>query len=198
MHRWWSTGDDLFAVAYQGRVARLARETGQIDLGARPVELPRPGAWMTTRSTSPPPMAIWCALDRQTGAEQWHAEGARAAPAVGAGGLSRPCRGRPTSSGFVHWFDRDGDLRARQWLVGGRIAITCKGMPIAARQQSAGRRRRSAAGVHRSRRAQRVARAAARGAAAPQLRSQPWAAACCRSSRSSAGRMSASRRCSMR
>jgi outer membrane protein assembly factor BamB len=105
-------GDELFAVAYQGRVARLTRDTGQIDW-ARDLS--------SYRGLAVDANAVYVAtaegdlvrLDRRTGSEQWRQKSLERRQ------LSVPVvyRGRVVVAdfaGFVHWFDAaTGDPIAR-------------------------------------------------------------------------------------
>lgn len=113
-------GDELFAVGYQGRVARLARDSGQV-LWARDLSSHR-GLAVTGD-------AIYVAtseghvvrLDRRTGTEKWRQK------ALLRRGLSAPAvvDGRVVVGdydGVVHWLDaEDGHFLARS-KAGGRIS----------------------------------------------------------------------------
>ena len=105
-------GEDLFAVAYQGRVARMSRENGQIvwarDLSSfRGLAVDADAVYVATAEGD------LVRLDRRTGAEQWRVKTLErrqlSAPAV--------YRGRVVvadMSGYVHWFDAaTGDPLAR-------------------------------------------------------------------------------------
>jgi len=105
-------GDELFAVAYQGRVARLARDSGQIDWARdlssfRGLAVDANAVYVSTAEGD------LVRLDRRTGSEQWRQKSLErrqlSAPAV--------YRGRVVVAdfaGFVHWFDvATGDPIAR-------------------------------------------------------------------------------------
>jgi outer membrane protein assembly factor BamB len=109
-------GDDLFAVAYQGRVARLARETGQI-LWARDLS--------SFRGLAVDGNAVYVAtaegdvvrLDRATGAEQWRQKTLERRQ------LSAPVvyRGRVVVAdlgGVVHWLDAASGTELARHSVG--------------------------------------------------------------------------------
>lgn len=113
-------GDDLFAVGYQGRVARIARDSGQV-LWARDLS--------SYRGLAVSGEAIYVAtsegyvvrLDRRTGTEKWRqkalARRSLSAPAVVDG---RVVVG--DYDGVVHWLDaEDGHFLARS-KAGGRIS----------------------------------------------------------------------------
>ena len=91
-------GDDVFAVGYQGRVARLARDSGQLLVVARPVELPRArhrrgrGLRLDARGRAS------CACGRRTGVEMWRQDALRVAD----------CRPRRWSATLVVVGDFDG------------------------------------------------------------------------------------------
>jgi outer membrane protein assembly factor BamB len=113
-------GDELFAVAYQGRVARLARDSGQV-LWARDLSSYR-GLAVTADavyvSTSDGDVVR---LDRRTGAETWRQK------ALARRGLSAPAVVGDSVivgdyAGVVHWLDAaDGHFLARA-KTGGRIS----------------------------------------------------------------------------
>ncbi len=70
-------GDDVFAVAFQGRAVRLARDTG-LDRSGRAGSSSYRGLAVdlkTGRLRIHRRRRRWCKLDRRTGAEQWRAEG---------------------------------------------------------------------------------------------------------------------------
>jgi outer membrane protein assembly factor BamB len=105
-------GEELFAVAYQGRVARLSRENGQIDW-ARDLS--------SFRGLAVDANAVYVAtaegdlvrLDRRTGVEQWRQKSLErrqlSAPAVYLGRVVVA-----DMAGIVHWFDAaTGDPLAR-------------------------------------------------------------------------------------
>ena len=116
-------GDDLFAVAYQGRVARLARETGQV-IWARDLS--------SYRGLAVDDNAVYIV---NCGWRCWCVWTARTAPSSGARRrwqrrqLSAPViyRGRVVVAdvdGLVHWLDpATGDFIARA-RVGSRSAAT--------------------------------------------------------------------------
>jgi outer membrane protein assembly factor BamB len=105
-------GDDLFAVAYQGRVARLSRDSGQIgwarDLSSyRGLAVDANAVYVSTAEGD------LVRLDRRTGIEQWRQKSLERRQ------LSAPVvyRGRIVVgdlAGVVHWFDAaTGDPIAR-------------------------------------------------------------------------------------
>lgn len=105
-------GEDLFAVAYQGRVARMSRENGQIvwarDLSSfRGLAVDENAVYVATADGD------LVRLDRRTGVEQWRVKTLERRQ------LSAPTvyRGRVVVAdlgGFVHWFDAaTGDPVAR-------------------------------------------------------------------------------------
>ena len=107
-----SDQDDLFASAYQGRVAKLVRETGQIewarDLSSfRGLAVDANAVYVSTADGD------LVRLDRRTGAEQWRVKTLERRQ------LSGPVvyRGRVVVgdfAGFLHWFDvATGDPIAR-------------------------------------------------------------------------------------
>jgi outer membrane protein assembly factor BamB len=105
-------GDDLFAVAYQGRVARLARENGQIvwarDLSSfRGLAVDANAVYVSTAEGDV------VRLDRRTGTEQWRQKSLErrqlSAPVVYGGRIVVA-----DLAGLVHWIDAsNGDLLAR-------------------------------------------------------------------------------------
>ncbi|HEY2418027.1 MAG TPA: outer membrane protein assembly factor BamB [Steroidobacteraceae bacterium] len=109
-------GDDLFAVAYQGRVARLTRESGQIvwarDLSSyRGLAVDGDAVYVATAEGDV------VRLDRRTGAEQWRLKTLERRQ------LSAPVvyRGRVVVadlSGIVHWFDAANGVELARHSVG--------------------------------------------------------------------------------
>jgi outer membrane protein assembly factor BamB len=113
-------GDDLYAVGYQGRVARIARDSGQV-MWARDLSSYR-GLAVTAD-------AVYVAasdgsvvrLDRRTGTEKWRQK------ALARRGLSAPAVVGDRVvvgdyDGVVHWLDaEDGHFLARS-KAGGRIS----------------------------------------------------------------------------
>jgi outer membrane protein assembly factor BamB len=105
-------GEDLFAVAYQGRVARLSRENGQIvwarDLSSfRGLTVDANAVYVSTSEGD------LVRLDRRTGTEQWRQKSLErrqlSAPVVYGGRVVVA-----DFAGFVHWFDAaTGDPLAR-------------------------------------------------------------------------------------
>lgn len=96
-------GDDLFAIAYQGRVARIVRDSGQIvwarDLsGYRGLAVDANSVYVTTAEGDV------VSLDRRTGTEQWRQKGLErrqlSAPAIYGGRIVVA-----DLSGLVHWLD---------------------------------------------------------------------------------------------
>ena len=115
-------GEDLFAVAYQGRVARMARENGQIvwarDLSSfRGLAVDQDAVYVSTAEGD------LVRLDRRTGLEQWRVKTLERRQ------LSAPTlyRGRVVVAdmgGFVHWFDiATGDPVAR-YLIGKKNRVS--------------------------------------------------------------------------
>jgi outer membrane protein assembly factor BamB len=113
-------GDDLFAVAYQGHVARLARETGQVVWRRE---------WSSYRGLAVDPSSLYISsadgtvarLERASGTVQWQqqvlARRELTAPAVSGG---RVVVG--DLDGYLHWFDEgDGAYLARAKAGSGRI-----------------------------------------------------------------------------
>jgi outer membrane protein assembly factor BamB len=105
-------GDDLFAVAFQGRVAHLSRESGQVlwarDLSSfRGLAVEANAVYVSTAEGD------LVRLDRRTGTEQWRQKSLQRRQ------LSEPTlyRGRVVVAdldGIVHWFDAaTGDPVAR-------------------------------------------------------------------------------------
>lgn len=116
-------GEDLFAVAYQGHVARLTRETGQILWKHE---------WSSYRGLAVDGNALYITsadgvlarLDRSTGAVQWQQKmlvrRELTAPAVLAGRVVVA-----DLDGYVHWFDgTDGAYLARVSAGKGRVSNT--------------------------------------------------------------------------
>jgi outer membrane protein assembly factor BamB len=96
-------GDDLFAIAFQGRVARIVRDSGQIvwarDLsGYRGLAVDANSVYVTTAEGDV------VSLDRRTGTEQWRQKGLErrqlSAPAIYGGRIVVA-----DFSGLVHWLD---------------------------------------------------------------------------------------------
>jgi outer membrane protein assembly factor BamB len=114
-------GEDLFAVAYQGRVARLARENGQIvwarDLSSfRGLAVDANAVYVSTAEGDV------VRLDRRTGAEQWRQKSLErrqlSAPVVYGGRVVVA-----DLAGMVHWIDAaNGDLMARTSVGKQRIS----------------------------------------------------------------------------
>lgn len=115
-------GEDLFAVAYQGRVARMSRENGQIvwarDLSSfRGLAVDENAVYVATAEGD------LVRIDRRTGAEQWRVKTLERRQ------LSAPTvyRGRVVIAdlgGFVHWFDAaTGDPVAR-FLIGKKKRVS--------------------------------------------------------------------------
>ncbi len=131
-------GDDLFAVAYQGRVTRLARETGQViwarDMSSyRGLAVDDNAVYISTADGS------LVRLDRNNGTEQW------AQKALARRQLTAPVmyRGRVVladAGGVLHWIDpATGDFLARVQLgstVGRNGVVTSKGIAYKKRVSS--------------------------------------------------------------
>ena len=115
-------GEDLFAVAYQGRVARMSRENGQIvwarDLSSfRGLAVDENAVYVATAEGD------LVRIDRRTGAEQWRVKTLErrqlSAPTVYRGRVVVAALG-----GFVHWFDAaTGDPVAR-FLIGKKKRVS--------------------------------------------------------------------------
>ncbi len=107
-----SDGDDLFAAAYQGRVARLTRETGQ-TIWAHEISTYRGFAIDSEAVYVSTAEGDVVRLDRQTGAEQWRQKALRkralSAPVLFGGHVVVADK-----AGVVHWLDAaTGDFLAR-------------------------------------------------------------------------------------
>ena len=189
-------GDDLFAVAYQGRVARMDRATPGRSSGR--------ATCRATAGLPSMPQAVYVStadgdvvrLDRQNGAEQWRQKALEQPPAVGPGDLWRPRRGRRFAG--VRALARSCQWRFTRARAHGQEAHQCRTarQPMGCCWYSA-----TAASSALSARLQRRSLAPPCTSTANQGRAARASLryrACCRSSRSSAGRMSASPRCSMR
>ncbi len=121
------SGDDLFVVGYQGRIAMLARESGQIwwgrDLSShRGMAADDELLYVTTADSTV------VALRRRDGTEVWRQDQllrrAVSAPALAAGVLVAG-----DFDGYIHWLDAaSGRMLARSKASGGRISNT----PVAA------------------------------------------------------------------
>ncbi|MGH8129332.1 MAG: outer membrane protein assembly factor BamB [Steroidobacteraceae bacterium] len=114
-------GDDVFVVGYQGRVAMLALDSGQIwwgrDLSShRGLAADDDTLYVTTADSTV------VALRRRDGTEIWRQEGllrrSVTAPAISAGALVVG-----DFDGYVHWLDTtSGQMLARAKSGGGRIS----------------------------------------------------------------------------
>jgi outer membrane protein assembly factor BamB len=115
-----AAGDDLFAVAYQGRVVRMARDTGQVmwgrDLSSyRGLTVDADSVYVSTSEGE------LVRLDRSTGTEQWRQK------ALLRRMLSAPVEYNETIvvadlDGVVHFIDRgNGDFLARA-AAGARVS----------------------------------------------------------------------------
>ncbi len=109
-------GDDLFAVAYQGRVARLSRETGQIiwtrDLSSyRGLTVDANAVYVSSADGDV------VRLDRHTGAEQWRLKTLErrqlSAPVIYGGRVVVA-----DLSGIVHWLDAANGVELARHAVG--------------------------------------------------------------------------------
>jgi outer membrane protein assembly factor BamB len=132
-------GDDLFAVAFQGRVTRLARETGQViwarDLSSyRGLAADDNAVYISTADGN------LVRLDRKNGTEQWTQK------ALARRQLTAPViyRGRlvvADAGGVLHWLDpATGDFIARAQVgssVGRNTVISSKGVAYKKRVTSA-------------------------------------------------------------
>ena len=132
-------GDDLFAVAFQGRVTRLARETGQViwarDLSSyRGLAVDDNAVYVSTADGD------LVRLDRKNGTEQWTQK------ALVRRQLTAPVvyRGRivvADAGGVLHWLDpATGDFLARAQVgssVGRKTVVTSKGVAYKKRVSSA-------------------------------------------------------------
>jgi outer membrane protein assembly factor BamB len=124
-----AAGDDLFAVAYQGRVARIARETGQIiwarDLSSyRGLAVDDNALYVSTSDGE------LTRVDRSNGTEQWTqkslARRQLTAPAIYDGRVVVADAG-----GVVHWLDpANGEFLARAEIgkAVGRKPVQSKGI----------------------------------------------------------------------
>jgi len=120
-------GQDIFVVGYQGRIAMLARDSGQIWWGRelsshRGLAADDLNLYVTTADSAV------VALRRRDGTEVWRQEQllrrAATAPALSGDALVVG-----DFEGYVHWFDTaSGQLLARGKASGGRIS----NMPISA------------------------------------------------------------------
>jgi len=131
-------GDDLFAVAFQGRVTRLARETGQViwarDLSSyRGLAVDDNAVYVSTADGD------LVRLDRKNGTEQWTQK------ALVRRQLTAPVvyRGRivvADAGGVLHWLDpATGDFLARAQVgssVGRKTVVTSKGVAYKKRVSS--------------------------------------------------------------
>ena len=131
-------GDDLFAVAFQGRVTRLARETGQViwarDLSSyRGLAVDDNAVYVSTADGD------LVRLDRKNGTEQWTQK------ALVRRQLTAPVvyRGRivvADAGGVLHWLDPGtGDFLARAQVgssVGRKTVVTSKGVAYKKRVSS--------------------------------------------------------------
>ena len=174
-HRCKSTVATCFAVGYQGRVAMLALDSGQIwwsrELSSyRGLALDDAQLYVSTADGSV------AAMRRSDGTVLWQQDGLKrrglSAPAVVGNAIVVG-----DFEGYLHWLDRDtGKFVAREHAAGERISAS----PVTQgdRRVRAGRRRQD----------RRVS----------QRRRVRGSLMCCRSSPSSVDRMSANRRCSMR
>jgi outer membrane protein assembly factor BamB len=130
-------GDDLFAVAYQGRVARLALETGQVvwarDLSSyRGLAVDDNSVYISTADGD------LVRVDRKNGTEQWDQK------ALERRQLTAPViyRGRlvvADGGGVLHWLDpATGDFlaRAEEGQSASRKPVTSKGIKLKRRISS--------------------------------------------------------------
>jgi outer membrane protein assembly factor BamB len=125
-------GDDLFAVAYQGRLTRLTRETGQVvwarDMSSyRGLAVDENAVYVSTADGNV------VRVDRKNGTEQWTQK------ALARRQLTAPViyRGRVVvadAGGILHWLDpATGDFIARAEAgksVGRNAAIASKGLAL--------------------------------------------------------------------
>jgi outer membrane protein assembly factor BamB len=132
-------GDDLFAVAYQGRVTRMARETGQLiwarDMSSyRGLAVDDNAVYISTADGNV------VRVDRKNGTEQWTQK------ALARRQLTAPViyRGRVVvadAGGVLHWLDpATGDFVARAQVgssVGRNSAISSKGIALKKRVSNA-------------------------------------------------------------
>lgn len=120
-------GQDIFVVGYQGRIAMLARDSGQIWWGRelsshRGLAADDVNLYVTTADSAV------VALRRRDGTEVWRQE-QLLRRAVTAPALSGDALVVADFEGYVHWFDAaSGQLLARGKVGGGRIS----NMPISA------------------------------------------------------------------
>lgn len=115
------SGEDVFVVGYQGRVAMLARGSGQIwwarDLSSyRGLDLDESSAFVSTAE------GAVVSVSRRDGSEQWRQDAMRLR------GLSAPAVDGDAVvvgdfEGYLHWIDRrSGELLARTKAGGDRIS----------------------------------------------------------------------------
>ena len=115
------SGDDVFAVGFQGRAAMLARSSGQIwwarDMSSfRGLALDDMSAFVSTAD------GAVIAISRRDGTEQWRQDAMRlrglSAPAVDGDAIVVG-----DFEGYLHWLDRrTGELLARDRAGGDRIS----------------------------------------------------------------------------
>ena len=131
-------GDDLFAVAYQGRVTRLARDTGQViwarDLSSyRGLAVDDNAVYISTADGD------LVRVDRKNGTEQWRQKALvrrqLTAPVIYGGRVVVA-----DGDGVVHWLDpATGDFVARAQVggsVGRNSVVTSKGIAFKKRVTS--------------------------------------------------------------
>jgi outer membrane protein assembly factor BamB len=114
-------GDDVFVVGYQGRIAMLARNTGQIwwsrDLSSyRGLAVDEDHLYVTTTDSTV------TALRRRDGTEVWQ-QASLLRRAVTAPALSGDALVVADFEGYLHWLDAaTGSLLARDKTGGGRVS----------------------------------------------------------------------------
>jgi outer membrane protein assembly factor BamB len=114
------SGDDVFTVGFQGRIAMLARDTGQIWWSREASSYRGPSVDADAVYVSSAGGEV-IALRRSTGVELWRQD------ALARRGLSGPAQGAHAIAvgdfqGYVHWLDRaTGALLARVSTGGARL-----------------------------------------------------------------------------
>jgi outer membrane protein assembly factor BamB len=114
------SGDDVYAVGFQGRVAMLALDSGQVWWGHDFSSVHGVGIDDTSLYLADTTGSLF-ALGRRDGAERWHSDKLKRR------GLSAPVATSTAVAvgdfeGYVHWFDKvSGEIVARERAGGGAI-----------------------------------------------------------------------------
>ena len=144
------SGDDIFVVGFQGRVAMLALDSGQIwwarDASSyRGFAMDDDNLYLTNSDS------VVIAMQRSDGAVQWEQDAMKrrglTAPAIDGDALVVG-----DFEGYLHWLDKaTGEIVARQKTDGERItnaavtdrwpACSCRRIPASCSRSSASRRR---------------------------------------------------------